>query len=343
MRTLLYLWSVCLFSACSTIEYVGIETYNPAEITFPKSVSKVLIVNNAVPQPANAGYTYTLYGVRQDTARAEADSALFDACHSLGKTIMDNAFFEDVLLYHDETRKDNKYLTDEKLTQGAIDKLCDETGADAVISFDRLVFLMDKDVRAFSGNFVSGTIDVKINGVVRSYLPGREGPLATVYMEDSIAWSEAVDNMEILKQYLPSPDEALRAAGQYIGTKVTPNFVPHWEKESRWFFKGEGARWKEATAYATADKWEEAAVRWRQIYGNSSKWKEQAKAASNLALIYEMNTELEKAFDWASKSYNLFKKKKGDDYNYTKMQKLYMEALAQRIRSNQKLNKQIGQ
>ena len=42
MRTTLYLLVACLFSACSTIEYIGIETYNPAEITFPKKVDKVL-------------------------------------------------------------------------------------------------------------------------------------------------------------------------------------------------------------------------------------------------------------------------------------------------------------
>ena len=38
MRTTLYLLMACLFSACNTIEYIGIETYNPAEITFPKNV-----------------------------------------------------------------------------------------------------------------------------------------------------------------------------------------------------------------------------------------------------------------------------------------------------------------
>ena len=114
MRTTLYLFVACLFSACSTIEYIGIETYNPAEITFPKKVDKVLIVNNAVPQPDDVGYTYNLYGTVQDTARAHADSALYDACHSLGKSIVDVSFFNDVLLYHDGTRQDTKYLVDEK-------------------------------------------------------------------------------------------------------------------------------------------------------------------------------------------------------------------------------------
>lgn len=343
MRTLLYLFIACLFSACSTIEYIGIETYNPAEITFPRSVGKVLIVNNAVPQPEDVGYTYNLYGTVQDTARAHADSALFDACRSLGKSIVDVSFFNDVLLYHDGTRQDGKHLVDEKLTSETVKELCNETGTDAIISFDRLLFRMEKNVVAFAEGFVAGGVDVYVSGVVRSYLPGRGNPLATVYMEDSVFWSESADNMELLKLYLPTPDEALRAAGQYIGAKVTPNFVPHWENETRWFFKGEGARWKEATAYALSDKWEEAALRWRQIYTKSSGWKERAKAASNLALYYEMNTQLKEAFDWATKSYNLFNSKKGEDYKYTKMQQLYLEALGGRIQSDQKLNKQFGQ
>ena len=253
MKTTLYLLVACLFSACSTVEYIEIETYNPAGITFPKNVGKVLVVNNAVPQPDDVGYTYNLYGTVQDTARARADSALYDVCHSLGKSIMDVSFFDDVLLYHGGTRQDTKYLMDEKLAPEAVKELCRETGTDAIISIDRLLFRMEKNVAAFSEGFVIGGVNVEITGTIRSYLPGRGKPLATVYVQDSVFWSESADNMEQLKLYLPLPDEALRAAGQYIGTKVTPNFVPHWDSESRWFYKGERARWKEATAYALSD------------------------------------------------------------------------------------------
>ena len=286
---------------------------------------------------------YNLYGTVQDTARAHADSALYDACHSLGKSIVDVSFFNDVLLYHDGTRQDTKYLVDEKLTPETVKELCRETGTDAVISLDRLLFRMEKDVVAFAEGLCRGRSRYRDYWGRPWLSSGRDNPLATVYVQDSVFWSESADNMELLKLYLPSPDEALRAAGQYIGRKVTPNFVPHWDNESRWFYKGEGARWKEATAYALSDKWEEAASRWKHVYENSSRWKERAKAASNLALFYEMKTQLKDAYDWAAKSYEIFNNKKGEDYNYTKMQRLYVEALGKRIRSDQKLNKQFGE
>ena len=345
MRTWLFLvvCFVCLFSACNTVEYVGIETYNPAEVSFPSTVKKVLIVNNAVPQPDDTGYSYSLYGVKQDTARASADSAAFDACRALGESIVEDSFFEDVLLYHTCTREDNDYLTDKKLTAEAVRTLCEETGTDAVISFDRLLFQMNKDVWAFAEGFAAGTIDLKINGVVRCYLPGRERPLATVYVRDSLNWSETVENLEVLSYFLPLPNEVLRIGWQYIGMKTSPNFVPHWNNETRWLFKSAGARWKEAAAYAASEKWDDAASRWEYIYEYASGWKERAKAASNLALYHEMGTRLETSLDWAEKSHQLFLKHGGEEYNYTKLLQLYVEALNNRILSNQKLNGQFGE
>ncbi|MDO4756207.1 MAG: DUF6340 family protein, partial [Parabacteroides sp.] len=266
-------------SACSTIEYIGIETYNPAEVTFPKSVRKVLVVNNALPQPEDMGYVYKLYGELQDTVRLVADSALFDACRSLGSSIAKETFFQDVLLFHDGTRMDTRFMDDDKLSQATVKRLCRETGTDAIISFDRLLFKVEKNVYPLSG-FVGGDVQVRVNSVIRSYLPDRNSPLATVYVEDSLYWSEGAESLYILKQYLPTANEAVRAAADYIGKKATPNFIPHWDRETRWIYKSEGARWKEATAYARSDNWEEAVVRWQAIYDGSTKWREQAKAAS---------------------------------------------------------------
>ena len=338
-----YILIACLFTACSSVNYIGIETYNPAEITFPKDVRRILIVNNALPQPHDVGYQYKLYGTVQDTARAQADSALFDACKSLGKAIADIPFFEDVLLYDGSARKDNRYLVAEELSLDDINMLCEATGTDAIISFDRLLFDMNKNVVAFAEGYVGGEIDARISGVVRSYIPGRARPLATVHVKDSLFWHETADNMELLKYYLPSSTEALRAAGHYIGEKVMPTFVPHWENEMRWYYSGVASTWKEASAYASTQKWEEAAKRWRTLYTNSSGWRDRAKAASNLALYYEMGSKLNEAYEWATKSYDLFEKQKGANDKNTQIQKLYRDALQGRLQSDVKLKMQIDE
>jgi hypothetical protein len=108
------------------------------------------------------------------------------------------SYFNDVLLYHDAVRKDDVYYEDKKLTQDQVQALCDETGSDAVISLDRMLFESKKNVVAFAEGYVEGEIQVKMSGVVRGYLPNRPNPLATVYVADSLFFMEDAPNLILL-------------------------------------------------------------------------------------------------------------------------------------------------
>lgn len=343
MRIAYCLLSVCLLASCSSINYVGIETYNPAEITFPNNVEKVLVVNNAIPQPDDIGCEFILFGEKVDTFRVKTDSALFDACRGLGKAMADISFFNDVLLYHDVVRKDDVYYDDKKLTQEQVKMLCDETGTDAVISVDRMLFKSRKNIVAYAEGFVEGEIQVNITGVIRSYLPNRSNPLATVLVSDSVFFMEDAPNMILLDQFLPSSEEASRTSAEFIGARCSPNFVPHWNSETRWYYTGMGTLWKEATAYAQSEKWDKATEHWSLIYEKSNNVKTKAKAAINVSLGYEMKSNLKEAFDWANKSLELFKKNEGDDGKNTKLTNLYREVLRNRLRSDKKLNMQFAE
>lgn len=339
------LFSLIVFTVltgCGTINYINIETYKPAEITFPTMVSKVLIVNNAVPQPEKSGYEYKHLGVVQDTARAKADSALFDASRALGIAILETDYFNDVLLFHEATRKDDKYLTDQKLSQATVQSLCEETGADAVISIDRLLFDMTKTTASFSNGFFLGFIDVKMTGVMRAYIPERETPLATVLLSDSLYWSEQGETIKELDRYLPSPENALREAGKYIGEIAAPNFVPHWDNEIRWFYTGISTVWKQAAAYAATQRWDMAEERWLSAYKQTRNETQKAKLASNIAFAKEMQGNYTESLEWANKALSLFKKTGENTRNYQLIQQ-YTLALQERINESRKLNIQIGE
>ncbi|MDR1881712.1 MAG: DUF6340 family protein [Prevotella sp.] len=340
MKEMCCLSIVCLLTACSSTRYMGIETYNPADVTYPANVRKVLIVNNALPQPPDRGYEFKLLGISQ-TDKAETDSALFDACRALGGAIAEANYFDDVLLFQEATRKDSVFFLDVKLTQEEVAALCEETGAEAVISFDRLLFDIKKDVKAFPEGYVSGEIQIAIEGIARSYLPGRANPVATILASDSLLFREEASRIEEVAALLPTTNDALRTAGDYIGHKIYPAFVPHWKEELRWYFTASGARWKEASVYAADEKWENASERWLYIHAHSSRWESKAKAASNLALACEVTGNLEKALEWAKTAHSLFDKNRGSDNAQTRVQQLYVETLEKRILNDKKLNSQF--
>lgn len=343
MKKALFIAFIALvLTGCGTMNYVNIETFKPAEITFPSMVSKVLIVNNAVPQPEQSGYEYKLMGAVQDTARAKADSALFDIARTLGLTILDTNYFNDVLLFHESTRKDQNYLEDRKLTQEAIQALCDETGADAVISVDRLLFDMSKDIISFANGFYFGVVNVKATSTMRAYVPTRETPLATVLLSDSLSWNEQGESIREVNYYLPSPEEALRETANYLGEIAAPNFVPHWNTEVRWYYTGINTEWKLASAYAATQKWDMAEEKWLLAFKGTKNETAQAKLAANIAFAKEMQGFYPEALEWAEKSIALFKKK-GETTRDYKLMSQYVLTIKERINENRKLNIQIGE
>lgn len=331
-----------LLTACSSINYLSIDTFNPAEVTVPSSANKVLIVNHAVPQPADWGYSYTVSGKVKATQGAKADSALVDFCQSLGEAMVAEEFFQDVLLYHEPTRADQHPEYDLKMTAQQVDSLCEVAGADLLLSLDRLLFESSREDTDLGGGFTVGEVKVRMAGVIRAYLPGRAAPLATIQLVDSVAWEQSAELPPILNELLPSSEEALRTAGRYLGAKASVNFVPHWQRETRWYFSTSGAVWKEAAAYATNERWEKAEERWNRIYQTSKGWKSRAQVASNLALCAEMKGDLQQAHEWASISYELFKQKAGEEDQQAQLLELYVKALTERVRANQKLDVQIG-
>ncbi|MDF9830026.1 DUF6340 family protein [Parabacteroides sp. PF5-6] len=337
------LFLVILLTGCQSIKELYIETYNPAEITYPEAVARILIVNNTVPQPPDVGYELYLLGKQQDTCRANADSAAWDACKTLGKAIIEANYFEDVLLYHFPTRTDDRFIADGKMSAEKVRELCKETGTDAIISFDRLLFNMRKDVDAVSNDEFQGKIKVEVGGIVRTYLPDRTIPLASVVVNDSLEFREYAVHQELLDVFLPTPDVALRAAGTYIGATLYPTFVPYWDEEKRWYYTGAGSRWKEASAYAAAGKWTEALESWHTLYTKSSNKKIKAKLASNMALGEEMTGHFDKAHHWAVTSKDLFKETEGEEAMHTKLLHAYTAVLQQRIQSDKKLDIQFGE
>ncbi len=339
--------TLCLLAAigltsCSSINYLAIETYNPAEITFPERVEKILIVNNAVPQPDQSVCTYTLFDVAQDTCKVRVDSALVHACRGLGNAILEGDYFRDVLLYNTPLRNDDDFLVEQKLSAERVKELCQETDADAIIALEKLLFILKKDVRRVPDSFVQGDVRVDVGGVFRTYLPSRNSALATVQMNDSLFWSEFSPDVNTLDLILPSSEEMVQFTGNYFGSKIYPNFVPYWQNENRWYYTAIGSSWKLAAAYAGSGKWDEAGNIWKQMYAKSGKSETKAKCASNIALASEMTGQLEEALDWANKALALWNESRAEDDQDRKLSYLYTEALTERIRLNKKLDQQIG-
>lgn len=329
-----------LFASCSPVRYLGIETYNPSGITFPREVKSVLIVNNAVPQP-EVPFESTIPNQR-DSVHIPADSAVFDFCRTLGVEIAASPYFEDVRLLDEGYREDKYFFTDRMLTADDVSLLCREHSVDAIISLDQLMFQIKESARKSSDFDFEGWMEIYVTGVLRAYLPERDTPLTSILISDTVHPQAGYDILDVAS-VLVYPEVMLRETAKLIAERSLVNFVPYWSNDVRWYYVSSNAAWKEATAYAALDRWEQAYEKWKTIYDKTpeSSWQSKSRLTSNMALSKELTGDFAKALYWATESYRLLEEKSKESDRHLALQKLYIDVLKHRILADKRLNNQI--
>ncbi|MDR1408157.1 MAG: tetratricopeptide repeat protein [Tannerella sp.] len=322
-----------VLSACSSLRYMSIETYNPADVTFPPDVHKVLIVNNTVPQ--SPAPFKTAFRKETDTVTVMFDGVATVFCRTLGEVIAESSYFEDVLLYEGSFRADSLDWRDAMLTSAEVEQLCDEQDVDAVVSLDKLLVGMNESIMNV-GDY--GTmellLDVTVSGMLRTYLPGRSAPLNAIQLSDTVY---------SLLGALTSEDIhfALGTAFEGLAEKYHTCFIPHWSEDVRWYYVSSAARCKEAAAFMAAGKWLLAADMWAALYDAAASPETKARMASNLALCSEMTGDFTRALQWAEQACrHLEESDSTADDRMPGMQKVYLSVLNYRIEAEKKLRKQ---
>ena len=334
-----------VLASCSPVRYIGIETRNPAALTFPPEMRRVLIVDNAVPQQ-DVPFE-SVFRQLPDSIQITADSTTFDFCRTLGETIADFAGFDDVRLLEDGYRKDRQPLLAPYLTPDEVGQLCDEHEVDIIVSLDRLLFRLKEYEGYVYGMEAGGIVDVEMSGVLRVYLPGRVSPLTTIALADTITPVPELiieQNDRGSWNVILSPDQTflLRESAKFLAEEARIHFIPYWNEDIRWYYVASNAKWKEASAYAAAERWDKALEIWRTLYGQTSSWKQKSRLASNIALGFELTGDLNEALKYAEQSHRLLSGQTGDDHPTVKRQDIYIKVLSHRILEEMRLQLQIN-
>ena len=312
---LLPLCLILLFGNCAGIRYITIDTREPSRIDWSPSVASVVVVNNTVQQPDHIGHDISLPGQPVQRIRASSDGIATIYMQALAQFIDEEEFFDRVLFYHPPLRTDTYFFEEIPLSLSTIATVLRESGADAIISLDQLIIQtgsrlslveplrsMELNLEGFPPRAMQVEITTRITSSIRVYTPMLAGVIPTVQYSDSLvfralAWSDQ-DFIE-LREY------AMRQLVIHAAERMSRVLSPHWETQDRWFYTTMGARMREGVAFARGGQWENALERWLLSY-TSARRIEKAKAASNVALAYEMLDDLENALAWATRAHQLF-------------------------------------
>lgn len=306
---LIFATLVLSFGSCAGIKYLTVETREPANVELPPNIHTVAIVNNVVQQPDDVGHDSIAIGKTiAERVKASSDSVAIYYTEALAQFLNEEQHFDNVVYYNEPLRNDNNFFQESPLLPETMHNIRQKTGADAIISLDKLIVETKKRDHFKQQGYTYADMTSKLHSIFRIYMPSMEGNIPAIQYNDSIQWEgfDIQDGKAYADIMLPSRKEAIQTLAVGAAEKMTYVFAPHWEMQDRWYYTLPNATMREGEAFAKGSDWTNAIAKWEKFYNSTKKKTEKAKAAANIALAHEMLDDMENALTWATTAHELF-------------------------------------
>jgi len=237
-------------------------------------------------------------------------------------------------------------LFDTLMPWDVAEKICDDVGAQAIVSLEAFDSDSSMDVdreerteyvdgkeRTYSVFTATRTTDVLT--AWRIYDPSRKALLDDQRNVDwSMSWSgEGRSRQEAIND-VPVVHDTVKYTGQGAGASYGQRIAPHYVVLHRpYFVVGKDPRFKQARDYVLAQLWDDAANLWYEVATTDPDPMLRGKASHNLAVYYEVQGDLGNALGYAQQAVADFPK--GTTIRY-------LGAIQQRIGDTRRVNEQMA-
>lgn len=344
LKSLLVSISAILFLAsCASTNELTIGVTRPAPVFLSNDIQHVGIVNRSLPSDKNRTLDeidkiLTAEGKNLDKEGAQ------HALHGLKEKLATAERFESVkLLENISLRSPGMGVHPAALSWETVSEICDANGLDALMTLS--FYDTDSSVKySNSPVTIKGPLGTEIPGIEhrarvstliktgwRIYDPARK-IIADEYVEFNTAVSEGRGINPIRAvETIANRKEAVLQISQNLGIHYATRLFPYRTRVRRDYFVRGTDNFKRAMRLARTGYWNRAAELWESELNHSND-KIAGRAAYNMAIINEINGDLEAAIEWASRSYSEYRVRRGWDY---------VNILEGRIRSEQVLQRQL--
>lgn len=314
--------SFLLFSCKTNQLYINVM--EPAPVTIPSYVKSVGIINRSIATDETKVFdeiekVYTLESVDLDK-----DGAL-KAINGLADELLNNNRFTEVKTLNDidfRTSRLEEFPT--PLTWEIVSQICNETETNAIFSLEKF----DTDTRvSYSVNQVDIETPIgKIPGIEhvaqmettvktgwRIYDPAEKIILDEYADAESVVNSGRGINPLVAAKALSGRKDAVKEVSTKAGHNYAFRILPYRIRVYRDYFVKGSDNFKIAKRKAQMGLWDEAGELWRKETANS-KIKIAGRATYNMAIISEINGNVDEALQWARKAFGDYNVKQARDY-----------------------------
>ncbi len=312
---------ICL-CACSSTNRVYISVKEPAPVTLPEYVKSIAVINRTTPAEKLKvlNKIHQIVSLENESLIKEGSNA---SVNGLFDELMNNQRLAEIVSVDSAGVSGfGAGVFPSPLSWEKIDAICKETNADAVFSLE----LFDTESKL---NYSTNTTSRKtILGIIpitehqvhmitivktgwRMYDPLSHLILDESYLAKDLNFYGRGINPVVAAQALVSKKEAVKQVGLAAGHLYATKINPFWLRVYReYFVRGKNTGFAIAKRKAQTGNWDEAAQIWFQLTKSNNR-KTAGRACYNMAIINEINGDVDAAMAWAQKSYENYRIKHG--------------------------------
>lgn len=314
MKNLVFLLlSAILICSCSSTNLVFISVKEPAPVSVPNYIKSVAIINRSKATEENKMLDdiHRVLSLESKKLLEEGGKASIEGLND--EMIANNRFENIVKLDTTELRAFGAGVFPSALSWDQVEKICVETSTDVLFALE----LFDADSKLSYGatpaniNTIFGKVPA-IESTVTMSTVVKTGwrmydPHSRIILDESLISKELIFtgrgiNPIAATEALIHKKEAVKQAGNAAGHLYAEKIDPYWIRVSRDYFVRGSTNFKTAKRKAQTGNWKDAGKLWEQETTNSKR-KVAGRACYNMAIINEINGDIDSAIQWAQKAY----------------------------------------
>lgn len=332
---------IAILCSCGSTRIVRLSVIEPAPVTLSPAMKTAAIINRSIPSGKNkvldaVDKIFTLEGANLDREGSEASIT------ALTFELTKNKRFTDIRSVDlPELGTNTPGMFPSPLGWDIVDRICRENNADVLFSLE----LFDTDSKISYAAYPvkvntplgqvpaieqQATMQTMVKTGWRIYDPSARFVLDEFPIGRQLVYRARGINPVAATNALTGRKEAVKEVGSRAGQGYAYRVLPYWLRVSRDYYVRGNNAFKIARRRAETGNWDAAAELWHQESNNTSR-KVAGRACYNMAIISEINGDLDEAIRWAQQAY--------EDYNI-RLALRYIRVLEERKFSKRLLEEQ---
>lgn len=321
----LILFAVVTLASCKT-NLVYITATNPAPVTISKDSKNVGIITRTTPTEDNKVLN-TIHQARSGESLKLIQESSAECVRGLNDALTQNKRFDIIKPIHDidlKTPVTGSFPS--QLSWVEVETICKDHGVDILFVLE----VFDSELKVIPLT----PLPTKINNVMdvintaaqaqaniittiktgwRIYDPKNKYVLDEFPIVENLTVTANAANIINTTEAMLGRKEAIKQSSNHMGHVYADRIIPYWIKLTRDYYVKGSNNLKIATRKARTGNWNGAGELWLQDT-KSSKRKIAGRACYNMAILGEINGDLDGAISWAQKAYENYKNKLALDY-----------------------------